>query len=208
MKDIRIIIAKNIAALRTDAGMTQLKLAEVLSYSDKAVSKWERGEALPDVVVLKSIADYFGVSVDYLLAEEHDQAVTPRAQIKRRRQNRLAMSAISLVLVWLVATLVFATLMIVGSAIPTYLIYIYALPTSFVLILVLNCVWGNRRFNYLIVTFLLWTAVLSVYLTVLSFGHNLWILFLVAALLQAVFLFVPGISLIRRVGSKSEVSGE
>ena len=39
MKDIRIVIANNISALRTAEGMTQLKLAEVLNYSDKAVSK-------------------------------------------------------------------------------------------------------------------------------------------------------------------------
>ena len=67
MTDLRAVIAKNICDLRTEAGMTQAKLAEVLNYSDKAVSKWERAEAIPDVTVIKAIADYFGVSLDYLL---------------------------------------------------------------------------------------------------------------------------------------------
>ena len=57
MEDIKPIVAKNIAALRTASGMTQIQLAEKLNYSDKAVSKWERGESLPDVAVLTQIAD-------------------------------------------------------------------------------------------------------------------------------------------------------
>ena len=89
MKDLREIIAKNICALRTEANMTQLGLAELLNYSDKAVSKWERGEALPDVLVLKAIADHFGVSVDYLLTDEHREGeYSSRAVIKARKTRR------------------------------------------------------------------------------------------------------------------------
>ena len=64
---LKNIIAQNIAELRRNNNMTQLELAEKLNYSDKAISKWERGESIPDVAVLKNIADIFLVSVDYLL---------------------------------------------------------------------------------------------------------------------------------------------
>ena len=205
MKDIRITIANNISSLRTEEGMTQLKLAEVLNYSDKAVSKWERGESLPDVTVLKAIADYFGVTVDYLLTDEHKDEPTSRSIVRQRRKNRVIMSSISVLLVWLVATLVFATLAIVGSPIPTYLIYVYAVPVSLILVLVFNCVWGIRKYNYFIVSALMWTLVLSVYLTVLSLGQNIWILFVAAAPMQIIFMFVPGISLIRYGKCKKEV---
>ncbi len=43
MEDLKITVAKNIADLRKAANMTQLDLASRLNYSDKAVSKWERG---------------------------------------------------------------------------------------------------------------------------------------------------------------------
>ena len=72
MADMRLIIAKNLIDLRKSQGMTQLELAERLNYSDKAVSKWERGESLPDITVIKTIADLFGVTVDYLITEEHE----------------------------------------------------------------------------------------------------------------------------------------
>ena len=69
MNDIKDIFAKNLSELRQASGMTQLELGERLNYSDKTVSKWERGESIPDAGMLKQIADVFGVSVDYLLEE-------------------------------------------------------------------------------------------------------------------------------------------
>ena len=71
MEDLKSIIAENITALRKGSSMTQIELAEKLNYSDKAISKWERGESVPDITVLKAIADMFGVTVDYLLVREH-----------------------------------------------------------------------------------------------------------------------------------------
>ncbi|MBQ9515630.1 MAG: helix-turn-helix transcriptional regulator, partial [Ruminococcus sp.] len=53
MDDFKKIVAENIIKLRTSLGMTQAQLGEELSYSDKSVSKWERGESIPDVYVLK-----------------------------------------------------------------------------------------------------------------------------------------------------------
>ena len=59
--DIKENLANNIASHRKALKLTQAELAQKLNYSDKAVSKWERGEAVPDLVVLKQIADFFGI---------------------------------------------------------------------------------------------------------------------------------------------------
>ena len=53
--------------LRKEKGWTQLQLAEKLNVTDKAVSKWEVGEANPDISLIVTIASLFGVSIDYLL---------------------------------------------------------------------------------------------------------------------------------------------
>jgi len=68
MDELKIVFASNLIKLRTRAGMTQAELGEKLHYSDKSVSKWERGESVPDAYVLKCIAELFGVSVDYLIS--------------------------------------------------------------------------------------------------------------------------------------------
>lgn len=56
-----------IASLRKERGMTQAQLAEQLNVTDKAVSKWERDIACPDISALPRLAELLGVSVDELL---------------------------------------------------------------------------------------------------------------------------------------------
>ena len=70
MTDLREVIAKNICELRCEMNMTQLQLAEMLNYSDKAVSKWERGKCCPDITLLPELARYFEISVDELIGYE------------------------------------------------------------------------------------------------------------------------------------------
>ena len=62
-------IGSNIASYRKRAGLTQAGLAEKLNYSDKAVSKWERGESIPDVLTLMQLAGQFEVTVNDLLSD-------------------------------------------------------------------------------------------------------------------------------------------
>ena len=107
MEDIKQVIAKNIADLRRRDGLTQLDLAEHLNYTDKAVSKWERGESVPDIAVLKQIADLFHVTVDYLVTEEHDSVSGTKQSHSRKKQNRAFITGMSVLLVWLIATVAF-----------------------------------------------------------------------------------------------------
>lgn len=113
MNDLKQTIANNITELRKASQLTQLELAERLNYSDKAISKWERAESIPDVVVLKQIADIFGVTVDYLLQEEHNEHAVERVSekvFKTKKRNRLIVTLLANSLVWLIATMVFVYL--------------------------------------------------------------------------------------------------
>ena len=82
-EDIKQTIASNLSGYRKKAGLTQQQLADKLNYSDKAVSKWERAEAIPDVIVLKSIADIYGVKVDdFFSVQVADKEVTSKTADK------------------------------------------------------------------------------------------------------------------------------
>lgn len=175
MEDLKHIIAHNLSELRRSASMTQIDLAERLHYSDKAVSKWERGESIPDVSVLKEIADLFGVTVDYLLTEDH---TAPRDDVPAGRQHRRAVvTLLSVALVWLIATAVFV---ILGMVLPgmrgEWLAFVYAVPVSAIVLLVFNSLWGRRRRNYSIVSVLVWGLLLSAFLTYPR--GMMWMLFL------------------------------
>ena len=190
MDQLKPIIARNIAALRQAAGMTQLELAEALHYSDKAVSKWERGESVPDVAVLKQIADLFEVTVDYLLQEEHKQAATETVkQVSRWRiRNHGIITGISVVLVWLIATCVFAVLdMTIPQIQYHWLAFVFAVPVSMIVWLVFNSIWFNAKLNFLIISFLMWTGIFAVWLTsFLCLDWNGWLLFIIGIPAQVI----------------------
>ena len=184
MEDIKAIIAENISALRRGSNMTQIELAEKLNYSDKAISKWERGESVPDVSVLKTIADLFGVTVDYLITRDHEAAelndmVSEGDPKKRKVRAHGMITGMSVLLVWLVATIVFA--LIDAAQIDAkwhWLSFIYAILASTIVWLVFNAVWFNRRRNYFIISLLMWSAILAIHLSLLPFGINLWQVYL------------------------------
>ena len=112
MTDIKSVIAKNISQLRTKSGMTQLELAESLQYSDKAVSKWERGESVPEIATLKAIAELFDVTLDYLVSEEHtssDDATKRKPKRKSVAKGSIA-TATGMALVWALSLLSYVLL--------------------------------------------------------------------------------------------------
>lgn len=195
MEDLKITVAKNIADLRKAANMTQLDLASRLNYSDKAVSKWERGESLPDVTTLKTIAEIFSVTVDYLLQEEHLQETIPVQQYsKHRRRNRGLIAAMSSVLVWLIATFVFVNIDLISKQFHRHwLIFVYAVPATAIVLLVFNSIWGRRKLNFLIISIEVWSLLAAVYLTALP--YNLWLIFFIGIPAQIIICLWAGLRL-------------
>ena len=176
MEDLKLIIADNIANLRKKSNYTQLELAEKLNYSDKSISKWERGESIPDVAVLKEIADLFGVTLDYMVQKEHQKVAETRPEKSHKIYNRGFITGMSIILVWLLATATFVLLDIFTESSMVYLLsFLYAVPISMVVWLVMNTIWFNRRRNFLIISLLMWSVLLALYLTFLPF--NLWKIF-------------------------------
>lgn len=193
MGDLKSVIAANISQLRRDKGMTQLELAERLNYSDKAVSKWERGESYPDVATLKEIAELFSVTVDYLLQAEHPQEKTARREYtKKQKRNRVLITSISCVLVWLIATFVFVNIDLLTTDMHAHwLTFIYAVPATAIVLLIFNSIWGRPRLNFIIISALMWSVLLAVCLSMLS--ANLWLLFLVGIPGQIIIVLWAGI---------------
>ncbi len=195
MDELKAIIAENIVQLRRESGLTQVELAEKLNYSDKAVSKWERGESLPDISVLKQIADMFNVTVDYLLKADHSAERELMARVSRRKhRNRAIITGISIMLVWLVATVVFFILDAstrVGLD-RLSICFSYAIPATMVVWLIFNTLWFNKRRNFLIVSLLMWSSLGAIFLTLFDF--SLWLMFIVGIPAQIIIFLWSGIN--------------
>lgn len=185
MEDLKESIAKNLVDLRTQAKLTQLQLAEMLNYSDKAVSKWERGEAIPDIRVLIRLSEIYGVTLDDLVkGAQLNTEVKPRRKIS---SNRAFISALSVILVWFVATCLFVVFFFIPvTAGYAYLVFVVApLPTGIVLC-VFSVKWGNRITNAISSSIILWACVLIFHIYVLTFAPEFTQIFLLY-ILGAVF---------------------
>ena len=178
MDELNEIIANNIVTLRKKAGLTQAQLAEKLNYSDKAISKWERGEAIPDVVVLKQMADLFNVSLDYLVNKPSPSKIRFTKKISL---SKTIITWLSVILVWFIATIVFVSLTLSGVK-GAWLSFIVALPVAVLVAFILTAVWGKRMMKFALLSAFIWTTLAAIY--VLAAKTWLWPLFLIGVPLQ------------------------
>lgn len=189
MEEIKTIVAKNITELRLLNNMTQMELGEKLHYSDKTISKWERGESSPDIAVLVRIADLFGVTLDSLVRSENlDQTVREHTQ-KQTKYNRRVISYISEASVWFVSVFAFIiTSLFTNEARFQWLYFVYALPLASVIKLVFNSIWFNPRHNYWIISILLWSVLVAIHATFLYFKINVSLIFLLGLAGQIIII--------------------
>lgn len=190
MNNIKAVIAENITKLRVANSMTQLELAEKLNYSDKAVSKWERGESIPDITVLLQIARMYGVTLDYLV-NTHKEAEPSHIKMsnKTKKKNHAFITGMSMLLVWLIATLVYVILALLPVEMRgEWLPFLYAVPATMIVWLVFNSIWFNRHRNFFIISLLMWSCLAAFQLTFLVFSIHLWLVYLLGIPGQIIIL--------------------
>ncbi len=189
MDDVKSIVARNITELRLLNNMTQLDLAQKLNYSDKTISKWERGESTPDINVLVNIADIFGVSLDYLVRSENIDEQVTKNRLETSSYNKRAVTLISEGTVWFVALFAFIiTSLVTSKASFQWLYFVYAMPIMLIVRLVLNSIWFNPRQNYIIVSLLMWSILTAIHISFLYFGINVALIFLLGVLGQIIIV--------------------
>lgn len=174
---LREYFARNLAHYRKALGLTQTQLAEKLNYSDKSISKWERGDGLPDLAVTVQLAEIFGLTVNDMLAEK------PRRRLMTTR-NKIIITLLSMGIAWLVATILFFLCEVLFPDIKGWwLFYIYAIPISAIVGIVFSCIWWKKIHLLASISTLIWSAALCVMLTVPV--PKIYLIFIVAGVLQA-----------------------
>lgn len=176
MDERKATVASNLIKLRLAAGMTQAELGEKLNYSDKSISKWERGDVTTDVFVLMQIAEIFGVDVDYLLKPHNEIEPVIYGKPDRSTYTTDMITLVAILGIWTLALFVFIILWICGMVV--WQVFVYAVPVSLITLLVLRSVWQEGRGNRFIIAALVLSVIATVYLTFLA--RNLWQLWLLA----------------------------
>ena len=187
INELKSVIAKKLIKYRKENGLTQQELAEKLNYSDKSISKWERGEGVPDIYILKQIAELYNVTVNDIIGmEKIENNATPTIN-----KNHVLITLMSIGLVWLVATIIFAILKIIfPNTLTISYCYIYAIPVSFIVLYIFNRIWFKiKLINFTSVSLIFWTTLFSFYWTIKDFFDNFGVLFFIGIPFQIIVIF-------------------
>lgn len=175
MENLNKIIAKNLIRYRTQSGMTQIELAEKINYSDKSISKWERGDGIPDIYVLVNLAKIYGITVNDLLEDNNIDDIDDVIPMEAKNGKKFYIALLSIGLTWFIATLVYAILFMIPTIKDyAWLSFIYAIPVSGIVFQVFSAMWGNSITNVIASSIILWGVLISI---CISFKiHTIWIL--------------------------------
>lgn len=189
------IIAGNIIGLRKKKGLTQAELAAQLGFTDKAISKWERGLSLPDAPTLQELATFFGVDVNYLFTAHVYDPLDKESEQKLRRKEiwikAIYIGSLFLIFVILSAILLSAIADIYDET-AKIRAYLFILPGLAFLALLINVAFGhNGRMNLILSSLLAWALADALYYFL---GHRLVLIFAIAAVIQIAIVLFPKLS--------------
>lgn len=214
MEDLKIIFAQNLIMLRKQMKLTQIELAEKINYSDKAISKWERGESIPDVSVLLNLAKLFGVNIDFLVTEHNNTEIAKEqtnyaAGIKKK--NHLLISAITFLAMLIAETIVFISLQGSGAVESVWrnIMYCYAMPLPVFAIVgvVFSGLWAKKIINFIAVSALIWTILADAFFIILLCGRSFPLVFVLGFPAEIVAMMSFKIKILS-VGSKKKPDAE
>ena len=179
MEELKVIIGENLAALRKEKKMTQAELAEKFNYTDKAISKWEKGETSPDIETLYALCEFYGVTIDYLThpgnKEDKEEYVVKDANFI----NKVWQTALTVSIMWMVATIIFIWLLMIHSYI-YWQAFIWAIPVSAIALNLMNHRYFHNRLLYFISwSIFIWGVLAGFFFQFISEG--LWPLFILGA---------------------------
>lgn len=203
MEDIKKVIAKNLIYFRTRAKYTQFELAQKLNYSDKSISKWERGAGVPDVITLKQLADLYEIKVDDFFTET-EFSTAPAPENHTKTFSKVFVTLLSVGLIWFLASIVFVVLL--WLKVPrAYLSFITAIPVSMIVLIVLTRIWFKLYIVGIFASLSIWTIALTIYLFTIN-THSYYLFFICIPLQVLVVLwFVFRDKLIKNKNNNSNI---
>lgn len=187
MKTIKEILVENLINLRKSHKLTQLELSEKVGYSDKAISRWEHGEVLPDITTLERLAEIYGVSFTSLFEENLN--IQKEKNKTSQSTNKILISLLSIFSVWVMIIICYIVFKLTIKE-SIWELFVVGVPLSFLLATIFTSVWSKKRYAFLCGSFLLWTILATIFFTLLK--YNLWMVFILGAPIQVILILCMG----------------
>lgn len=188
--DLNETVANNLVQLRKDKGLTQQEFAEAIGFSDKSISKWERGYAVPTVDILIKIADFYELTVNDLISEDALSVLRNRKEKEGGESRKVSICILLVAVAWLVATALFINGLIQNYE-NMWMSFVYAVPVSFALLLfIMRRFWPQGRNSLINSSLLQWTTVIAICIQFQLFGQQMWYLLIICIPLQVVTILI------------------
>lgn len=181
MENIREIISNNITNLRKQHNMTQLDLAKKVNFSDKAVSRWEKGEVMPDVETLYMLAEIFNVPISCII--ENQETLKPK--LKKPTAKEVLSQVLTICEIWTIIAVVFAYHNITRDKI-WWELFVWGVPATAFFLLLLNRKRDDNISKFVYGTILVWSFLICVFLHFLS--AKPWYIFVIGIPLQGMLI--------------------
>ena len=175
---IREIVSKNLITLRKRNNLTQGELAKKINFSDKAISRWEKGEVLPDLETLESVAKVYGVTLSYLI-EKHEDHI--KEETGKPTKNEILVHIMAICGLWTVLTILFVYLKTFDQYI-FWQAFVWGIPLTCLYTLYFSRKWDNKTLKLVLRTILNWSILTCIYLQLIQ--YNLWLIFIVGVPVQ------------------------
>ena len=172
--------------LRTEKGLTQKQLAEKFNYSDKAVSRWENGESMPDIDVLISLCKFYEVEFDWLIKKHTEPPKITDKNFSMR--IKIIIALLFLVSCYAVATIIFVYNKIYNTN-DFWMVFLWAMPASLLLISLCSFKWWPTLTTTILVSLCMWSTITCSFLQALP-GTNAWPIFLIGVPIQAIIVLI------------------
>ena len=176
MMEIQKIVGNNIQILRKQNKMTQKELADIFNYTSNAVSKWERGETLPELATLKAISDYFGVSIDCLVTENGANNKDHFLLEKDKKKIRFVQTLLFISLLWTIIVVVFVYL-VQNDIDRAWTCFIWMVPISALIPTAIYRKENKPVLKFILTTIVLWGLLAAIYIQYIKL--NLFLIFFI-----------------------------
>lgn len=192
-KDIKQIVAKNLANLRKNKKITQTELAEQFGYSDKAISKWENGDTLPDIQTLYQLCEFYNVTLDFLVSEQSfDEKIKYINHLNKKVIiNNSLIELLYCSFVWILAVIIYVYLY-TFSEINYWQIFIWAIPATTIVMLLFTKVRKQKLYTFIVRSLFFWTLVTACYIQFIE--YNIWPLFFLMIPIQVALILTIAIN--------------
>lgn len=183
MENVKRIVSQNLLRLRKENNLTQAELARQINYSDKAVSRWETGEVVPDLETIYALSEVFGVPVS-AIAEARPAEEAKEAPVEPVSQKVLSQVFLCCE-IWLIITVAYVYLKFTRQT-DLWQLFVWGVPACSLVLWFFNRKEGKNLPLFIFATVFVWSFTACIYLHLLP--SNPWYIFFIGLPLQGLLI--------------------